>query len=354
MSTLVRHVSRVCYSIMFQLTSGVNRNFKIHEALQEILEAFEFEGVPADSASHYNGLRLESGILSAFHDDTLCALIMACEIHRGVKPARYKYVHLCKKKIKCLCAYVDNLIFGYVFSVTHLIQCRFNASRLRIREEVLLGKHELIFGRTHVDAATTGPGIEIEQRLQDTRTFKQKSYYLLHRLSNRSSRFQVPVSASLAPGSIMKPHYCPSNINIHIDVSFNQDVISIQLSVGPVRSHVTHVHLVGSIESLLRGDILQCPHDPGDVLRVEKDQNLTITGFGHTDNGGQQGKGPIQLLALYGNKLEQLLLAELIYGTDGDKGKLDSTEHIFQLFACLKCCVTSAERFGRKYVVMGG
>ncbi|KAI1418381.1 hypothetical protein F5Y13DRAFT_196182 [Hypoxylon sp. FL1857] len=383
-------------------------HFKMHEGLRETLEAFGFKGSLIDSVTPYMSrtvtpyisLRLEDDCLSALDDDAQCVLIKACEIHRGVEPARYKSVSL-DQNAKCLCTYIDSLLFGFVFSVISLMRCRFDASQLRLREDVLLGKFGPAFNLQRdnkraisgfselIDIMLLISG-DVDQLLDRALGLNedhsivglsngshtvcltcvlrndcfdnqgrfltlwsgraslngtQRSLIVDKHVYNRSSPPQMTALTSLAPGSILEPHYCPSNMKIYMNACLTEEAISLQLMVGLERLLAQPVNFFDCILDTLDGDILRCPHDPRDKFQVARDQNLAIVGF-PIANEDEQTKKPIQLVALHGNKLEQLLANWLIDFVD--------EEFIFQLFACLKCCVTAAERSGCKYVVMGG
>lgn len=154
--------------------------------------------------------------------------------------------------------------------------------------------------------------------------------------------------SSLAPGSPIEPHYRPSTISIYTSVFLDEKSILVQFKVGSKKNLASTYSFMRGFESLVGSRILRCPHDCKERYRVENNQNLVLSGFDFPQLlQRHENDNATTLFALHGNKLEQIFMAE----------NARSGSVVFQLLACLKCCILAALSDGNpdgSCVIMGG
>ncbi|KAI1086936.1 hypothetical protein F5B19DRAFT_100722 [Rostrohypoxylon terebratum] len=375
------------------------------EALKETLEVFGFAPELINSIGSCSSTRLWSYEVPnclQFLDGGIWETLFKtcdCNSHRGTTTAFDETV-----QDTCICEYVKKVIYSLTFSITTLMWCRFDAKTLRIRDvsvgnyyyekphqwdgmDTLLHLKAIMVDVMALTNAYNSYQIEQCSEASDyilgcsggrytvgftallQRDCYDSQYCLLSLWSGRASvndamrstiieqspKGLLGISPSpaltLAPGSFVEPHYYPSAMNICRGVALNENAISVEFMVGSEEMLTTSASFSYGVEALsISVEILRCQHNPKDAYRVENNRNLSLIGF---DFGAvrwspdlEDGK-VTQLIALQGNKLEQILMA----------GYLSSQRVILQRLACLQCCISAAslyqDRNPTTYVMMG-
>ncbi|KAI0386930.1 hypothetical protein F5Y04DRAFT_73854 [Hypomontagnella monticulosa] len=377
----------------------INSKFKAYEALKETLRAFGFKEDRVDSITpialnHTPNSNIASTLRKGAR--RLYSFIICDKHSPGVCP---------EEMGRCLRGYIDRVVFGISLIVTYLMQCRFNADQLEIREDILLEDQEYL-GRGRAELMTlgysqrrmisnimlvTGNGDAEQLRLGLIEDFENWPSILglsagrnticytcvlrndcydmqgrfLSILPGRASlngslrsllletqkfpalsTLQAPSLTSLALGSTLMPHHAPSNANIYMDVSLTEKAMMFNFAFGPDRFHTQQLTIAHCIITILGGDILRCSHGDMAAFRVGSNQNLATVGFGCVTEERKRDTDLLELIAVRGNKLEQLLTVGVL--------SKQRKEYVFQAMSCLKCSIDEAERKRCKYVVMGG
>ncbi|ROV91434.1 hypothetical protein VSDG_07140 [Cytospora chrysosperma] len=164
---------------------------------------------------------------------------------------------------------------------------------------------------------------------------------------------------ALAVGHFIEPHYQPSDINVFLHATASENAILVRFSVGRLVSKSIEVSLLRSIQAFLAvWRMPECRDDTHTPVKVQRDMNMKIVGF-HLEHELSLSKSDgLTLIALHGNKLHQLLTCGL-YSTRSWVGPSTVTEPncttIFQLEACLKCCIKIARKAKHpSCIIMGG
>ncbi|KAI1477490.1 hypothetical protein F4774DRAFT_420144 [Daldinia eschscholtzii] len=373
------------------------------EAFRETANAFGFEDTLVNSIdSHLRvGTSGPEG-LRALDPEDYEKLMETCGNHAHKPPDFPNSSVGLGEKSACLCTYVNRLITGFAVSIILLYQCRFNANQINVCEETLLE-----FGQTSAptgmmsryrdeeslkriiqlvdansDISSTGMPLSVDGCLgisgrsytvcftcilshdcyDDQNRFLSLlpgraslgGIYRPEILSNKSdfpqfaSQSALSVTTSLAPGFVLVPHHVPSPFSISMDMALSEKGILVTLLVDYEEYHIA-IPLGKCLKVVMEKMILRCPHDPKSELRVEKDHKLVTAGLGDCANyeeETEESKGVTVIIALHGNKLEQLLTMGILTAR--------RKRFMFQRTACLSCCVKAAQNSSSRYVIMGG
>ncbi|KAI1394312.1 uncharacterized protein F4822DRAFT_44982 [Hypoxylon trugodes] len=413
----------ICYtslSMLFRRYKSPHCRQWATSAFKETISAFGFESGLIDSIDLRRCARPSWGLLS-LSVDAQRKFLRACETHKN--EPNYYDVNLISSA--CTCAHIERHISGFSISAIILSLCRFDATQLRVNGDVILhkfgsdpryfepykDKEKPVPIRTmmaHIIRLTGAEDIGwLDTRLESlnpdhyilglssgtqticyTCVLDNDCYdvqgRLLSLLPGRVSvngtlrsllceericdEVLVPSpseSAKLASGLYIEPHYLPSKLNMEtcMDVSLNEDMVLLRMSIGPVGSPAKHIRFQDCLAAFPINNSTDCSHDTTTGFRVREGQNITVVGFDHMYRSTVRYGDCLQVVALHGNKLEQLITLGILK-THG-REQISEDEHmlpsfkfpkrcVLQSWACLDCCIADAERSGHKYVVMGG
>lgn len=349
----------------------------------------------------YDRLRSACG---SHGDNTPENRIRSPDFHINVEPHFYTTYLRPGRKYECdcslLCGYVNRLIVGFAYSAIYLAQCRFDASQLSIHPDNLLNqawrRHFSPHGSqrdedllSYIFVLVDNIKVDIGQRMDShfTLGLSGKSFtvcytcILSYDCFDNQGRFfslipgrasvggafrrrivekdihgicaqfsNIPVSTLLASGLSLMPHHAPSESNIFMDVSFDEKIITLSFKVGCEKASAGRIPINRCINFIMKAWGVSCPHEPTSELRVQKDQNLAVVGFGALSSKKGRNKNVTHLIALRGNKLEQLLTFGMLESYEDTH----NTGFVFQLTACLKCCIATAKNEGCDLIIMGG
>ncbi|KAI1658057.1 hypothetical protein F4813DRAFT_357202 [Daldinia decipiens] len=385
-------------------------NFKVAGALRETLNAFGFQNSIIDSVENQPPAEeIPTNMLNALDwqgiqslgPEAYDKLRNACGRH-GDDTTGDSIHSPNRSRCRRLCGYVNRLIVGFTSSVLLLSQCRFDASQLSIYPDVLLDdiRNQKNINGIPYSYLLEGDYLKSILLLVDHDTergrglirpfilgISGKSFTVCHTsilsydcfdnqgrfltiLPGRASvagafrseivekyagdmgaeYLKVPVSTLLAPGLSLMPHHAPPEGSIFMGVSFDENVIFSDFKVRDGETFARGISIKSCTKKMLDAQSVSCPHEPTSELQVQKEQNLAVVGFGALNSSKGRNQDIIQLVALHGNKLEQLLTFGMIE-SDMDARYMG---FIFQHMACLKCCISTAKNEGKEIVIMGG
>ncbi|KAI1452841.1 hypothetical protein F4805DRAFT_446026 [Annulohypoxylon moriforme] len=376
-------------------------------ALKETLEAFGLNvNYTETSAEIGNGLDI-----CDLDTSLQPTLIKACGKHRT--HTRWR-THIEQVDWDCLCKYTNKVMVSLAFLITRFMRCRFDVNDLRIREDALnelcspyrgpLGSFKVSVGLSldHVmndimalvgdnqgyqskkeagftDTAPNILGLSTGKYTVGYTYIMQDDCYdnqgrLISLWSGRASvngatrrtitemEKCLPIKAtpgfptsSVASGSFLEPHYCPSNMEIYVDVFLDEETILMRFAVGSERLLAQTFSSATCLNTLALSLNFRCSHDPKEKYKVESHQKVVIIGFYFPSNSylnWSDDTNVTNVFALRGNKFEQIVMA----------GYLESVMagylgYIFQLEKCLKCCISDASAklwLDYTVVIMGG
>lgn len=164
----------------------------------------------------------------------------------------------------------------------------------------------------------------------------------------RMTADSVDMSTSLATGSYLEPHYCPSETKVYITTSLGESMIWLQPRIGRTLDHSRPITFSECLLFLM-GDwsMPWCSHARGAPYRIPEGLEVAVMGFlPHTDSQ-MYLKNKISVFALHGNRMEQTLTCGKVWRV--------FERRVLQLHACLKCCMEIASiGGGPSCIVMAG
>ncbi|KAF5526184.1 hypothetical protein CGCA056_v002542 [Colletotrichum aenigma] len=125
-------------------------------------------------------------------------------------------------------------------------------------------------------------------------------------------RGQTMAPSLLAGGTLLQPHYRPSKTKIFMDVALHETVIELELQVDVANSRNRYWGFKRCLVALLSGVIVpSCEHGLNSAYVLKKDREVAIEGF-HMARFTDRSSDQVLVLALQGNKLEQLLACGML------------------------------------------
>ncbi|KAI0179531.1 hypothetical protein GGR52DRAFT_536514 [Hypoxylon sp. FL1284] len=393
---IARSISRVSLSYARNRNKGNylgNGDFDMYGAHRETLQAFGIDSI-SEGPTEY----LRRGLMNA------------CGKHgdRQSQEDFYKvFGSLVKMHLKCLCGRVNRLIEGFAAAIYALMHCRFDASKLSLRGDVLLGesrKSQLVKLLNNDSGLGTLDGVlsylmaltciddkKIQLQLKlfnddyrvmglsggnhtvyytgllQTNCYDQQGRFLslspgrasvdgtmrlllLEGASgwNTDHSQAMDLSTSLGVGSFVEPHYLPSRVSVYLGVRLEEGAIQVRFAVGLEKATADEISLTQCVHYVLSRKFLRCEHKANAQFRVENEHNVKVLGFNPCL--ARKREDALHMFALRGNKLEQVISTYTIYYRQGK----DASE--LQHFACLKCCIEAALKRPPDFrsVIMGG
>ncbi|KAK1853666.1 hypothetical protein CCHR01_03658 [Colletotrichum chrysophilum] len=162
----------------------------------------------------------------------------------------------------------------------------------------------------------------------------------------------------LTGGSVIRPHYRPPKTSISMDASLRESSIEITLRVASDKSRSRHWEFTECIHAMLSGTVVPyCDHEFNSGYELQRDRELALEGF-HIARFTNRSSDHILILALEGNKLEQLLACGmLIHEARQDEPKPKKLlRGVLQLSSCLRCSIRLAQQSQDHlpWVIVGG
>lgn len=125
--------------------------------------------------------------------------------------------------------------------------------------------------------------------------------------SSVNSIFEQNQASSLAVGSFISPHYRPSAIKMALHARVDSHVINVHFTVDTARDTET-VSLMCSIHCLLAfWEVPQCEHDKDDPTQIKQGREAVVVGHPRKHEVSLVGDDLLALVALRGSKLQQLV-----------------------------------------------
>ena len=401
---LLRHL-RLTRPGEYSQGSRINGNFDSLVALKETLGSM---GIPKPFQSVL-GLSSSDDHFPAYKNVRFMALEWLDEEHFDVLTSLCPRGHCQRHKmsIDCLCLIASRTIFNSATSAVVLMQCRFDASQLRVNlgasvtsqwaqhckllmsggyrnamdirrskiedSHVLSHLHHLLSPTEGIELETGTLGFSVgAYTVFYTGIMQHDSYDTLGRtititpgrasvngclrnrlceigtLCKQPTSSQDGAPSTLATGYYVEPHCQPSDTHVFLDASLQEDHILLEFTTGRAALQATQVNMLHGIDSLLTHWMIpKCPHDKGTPVKVVKDMDMKLVGFSQVDADIINSDGLV-LVALQGDKLRQLL-------TCGFYSEEPGTTKILQFSACLKCCIKIARNKRRpSCIIIGG
>ncbi|KAI1466169.1 uncharacterized protein F4812DRAFT_436166 [Daldinia caldariorum] len=383
----------ICRLVHLSSISARSISIASLDALKETANAFGFEdsffnsadSIPNSVYSRMPGAVNQPKGLRALGMKTVAKLEHVCGMHAE----SFSYPG------KCLCTYVNGLIVTFSVFIILLSQYRFDVNELYICEDILMSRtsqidlsNPFIRGNLAMVLKLIDPNSEILSERRgaseiDCLGISGRSYtvcftcILSHDCYDDQNRFlsllpgraslegiyrseissnrpdfsnfisRPTVTTSLAPGFVLIPHHIPSAFNISMDMTLGEKEIFVAVQADCKDYHIT-IPLGIFLNPAMTTVRFCCSHDPKSEVRIEKGQQLAIAGFDAcmafpevTPSGGST-----TVIALHGNKLEQLLAIGIL--------RARRYKILFQRTACLSCCIKNPSNSAFLQVIMGG
>ncbi|KAF0326938.1 hypothetical protein GQ607_005702 [Colletotrichum asianum] len=179
-------------------------------------------------------------------------------------------------------------------------------------------------------------------------------------------REETMAPSLLAGGSLLQPHYRPSKTRIFMGVALHETTIQLTLQAGSANSRTKCWEFTRCLAALLSGVVVPiCKHEPNSVYVSKSDREIAVEGFDmarFTERSSDQ----VLVLALQGNKLEQLLACGMLIQEFEEKTPergygptledTSSKRGVLQTSSCLECCIRLSQREDKclSCVIIGG
>lgn len=391
--------------------------FNSRRALEEVLGHLGVENIPRKNATEYKGKDLPGisrpAVIDRYTwkeffsidpaDQVIIASTCRCSDCDG-NPENYTTCLGCLRRV------TGQLVRGFVPIALALMHCSFDPTKLRLREVYLYGRHSTqwsqyvletdgtaVLDRSYLEAlmfhiypTLIGSG-ENPTVLPDWRvigcsggaftvcyTFvlQQDAYddygrflSIIHgqvsmgrvlrstieesgRHRGRSNR-QLPndqFQSAVARGSYLDPHYHPADVKYEISANLEEHTIFFETVLLKSGEPVLKPSLTRCVKVLTEEwDIPRCDHGRDVPYRVPEGRRIFVVEsspfFADVREGGESAG--VYVFASRGKKVEQVILCGML------RERFET--RVFQLYACLKCCVRFAlTKEGSSCIVMGG
>ncbi|KAH9234787.1 hypothetical protein K456DRAFT_1713641 [Colletotrichum gloeosporioides 23] len=158
----------------------------------------------------------------------------------------------------------------------------------------------------------------------------------------------------LAGGSLLQPHYRPPRTSISMHVALHETIIELTLQVESLDSGTRRWEFTECLIALLSGTLMpSCEHGLNSAYVLQKDQELAVEGF-HIGRFKERSPDQVLILALQGNKLEQLLACGMLIHESEEKAREMMInpppedpcrkKGVLQTSSCLGCCIRLSQK----------